>query len=393
MREFAWGLRSRARFCMATGDIDGAINDIVSCARLGRHLENSDLLLECLSGIACEAMAFGIGAGGSLEHQPTEMQWRLLLDELNHLPERESADAMLEVERLAMHDAIQSVSRGNLNAVNRFHAKLLQERNYGIDWNIVIQRMNGRYDELMSGMSTEPDLSELHSFVSRDRRSYLVAEFISGSFRSTIEQYRNARLRTDCKENMLRIVLAMLIYERQHGKLPPAYSVDEQGHPLHSWRVLLLPYLGYDELHSQIRLDEPWDSAHNQQFHAADVPIFQCPRAAHSRGMTTYSVVEGATCAFDGSEGKRLDSFGPRSAHLVLVVERVDPVCWMDPLHEISFADACTGFNRSRVHGLGSEHEGGIHIGLRSGAVRFISENIDVLNIPRLLEGTMEEPY
>jgi hypothetical protein len=59
------------------------------------------------------------------------------------------------------------------------------------------------------------------------------------------------------------IALAMLIYERDHGTLPPAYSVDEAGRPLHSWRVLLLPYLGHQTLQDKIRLDEPWDSPNN----------------------------------------------------------------------------------------------------------------------------------
>lgn len=38
---------------------------------------------------------------------------------------------------------------------------------------------------------------------------------------------------------------------------------DEEGKPLVSWRVDLLPMLGYQALYDQFRLDEPWDSAHN----------------------------------------------------------------------------------------------------------------------------------
>ena len=35
------------------------------------------------------------------------------------------------------------------------------------------------------------------------------------------------------------------------------------GTPLHSWRVLILPYIEQQELYKQFRLDEPWDSTHN----------------------------------------------------------------------------------------------------------------------------------
>ena len=32
-------------------------------------------------------------------------------------------------------------------------------------------------------------------------------------------------------------------YEQEHGCFPPAYVPDENGRPMHSWRVLSLPYL------------------------------------------------------------------------------------------------------------------------------------------------------
>lgn len=38
---------------------------------------------------------------------------------------------------------------------------------------------------------------------------------------------------------------------------------DDNGAPFLSWRVHLLPFLGYHDLYSQFHLDEPWDSDHN----------------------------------------------------------------------------------------------------------------------------------
>lgn len=40
---------------------------------------------------------------------------------------------------------------------------------------------------------------------------------------------------------------------------------DNDGLPLLSWRVHLLPFLGYHNLYNQFRLNESWDSAHNIQ--------------------------------------------------------------------------------------------------------------------------------
>ena len=126
----------------------------------------------------------------------------------------------------------------------------------------------------------------------------------------------------------------MLVYDLRHGTLPAAYTVDANGQPLHSWRVLLLPYVGEEKLYAQIRLDEPWDSQHNRQFHAAIPSIYRCPTAAWTKqGETTYSVVVGEHTAFQPGAGKPLDDFGKT---LILAVERWEPVCWMDPASELT---------------------------------------------------------
>lgn len=392
IRGFARGYQSRAMYRLGAGDIEGAIDDIISCARLGRHLQNGGIMIEDLVGIACEAIAFSIGPGSSLEHQPTEEQWLRFQGELNRLPERKPIEATLEIERIAALEIYQQMAWGESISET---ADLMQGRSFGVDWNIVMQQANENFNDLERGVShTMPDTSSIQWNVSRGDRSRIFGHVISGLVLPAIELYQEARRRTVCKENLLRITLAMLIYERKNGTLPPAYTFDEQGNPLHSWRVLLLPYLGYDELYSQIRLDEPWDSPHNQAFHMADVPIYQCPSADLTPGQTEYTVIEGATCAFDGGEGKSLDAFGPNSVNMILVAERLDPVCWMDPTQEISFADACLGINRyGATTGIGSEHVGGAHFGFRSGAVRFISENISIDSLPKLFEGTMDEAY
>ncbi len=87
-----------------------------------------------------------------------------------------------------------------------------------------------------------------------------------------VQQARNAARRMQFMNNMKQLGLATLNYESKHRTYPPLFSVDEDGKPLHSWRVLILPYLGQQELYDQIRLDEPWDSEWNSQFHN-DCPV------------------------------------------------------------------------------------------------------------------------
>ena len=207
-----------------------------------------------------------------------------------------------------------------------------------------------------------------------------------------LQATREAYRRTNCMSNLQRIVLAMLLYEREHGTLPPAYTVDADGNPLHSWRVLLLPYLGKKELYDKIRLAEPWDSKHNRQFHEATVDVYQCPSAGLSLGQTRYSVVVGKKTAFQAAKGKTLDGFG---MNLILVVERKQPVCWMAPTAELAESVAFEGIGTSRrkenVDGIKSQHPGGLNVGFRNGSVSFISETIELTSWQALLDGTARD--
>jgi hypothetical protein len=61
-----------------------------------------------------------------------------------------------------------------------------------------------------------------------------------------------------------KIALAILEYESEHETFPPsAEHRNPNGKSNLSWRVHLLPYLGQQQLYSEFKLDEPWDSEHN----------------------------------------------------------------------------------------------------------------------------------
>lgn len=52
---------------------------------------------------------------------------------------------------------------------------------------------------------------------------------------------RPAAHRAMCVNNLRQIALALHNYEQVCKCLPPAYTVDASGRPLHSWRTLILP--------------------------------------------------------------------------------------------------------------------------------------------------------
>ncbi len=71
------------------------------------------------------------------------------------------------------------------------------------------------------------------------------------------------RTPTNETRNTLRqLAVAVYLYEEQHGPLPRVVY-DENGRPMHSWRVLILPIIEEPTLYKQYRFEEPWNSPHN----------------------------------------------------------------------------------------------------------------------------------
>jgi len=170
--------------------------------------------------------------------------------------------------------------------------------------------------------------------------AFLAAMFLTPTFR-VLASDRESGCRASCVNNMSQICLALINYEANKGHLPPPYTVDENGKPLHSWRTLLLPMLEYNQLHKKIRFDEPWDSEYNKQFHDIDIPIFRCKSADPSRHQTStsYDVVIGVNTAFPPFDGKTqpkvsVEDIANSEAGTdctIMLVERKTPVHWMEP--------------------------------------------------------------
>ena len=74
-----------------------------------------------------------------------------------------------------------------------------------------------------------------------------------------------AARRAQCVNNLKQIALALFNYESAYNALPPAYTVDAEGKPLHSWRTLILPYLEKQSLYDSIDLSKPWNDPANAE--------------------------------------------------------------------------------------------------------------------------------
>ena len=144
---------------------------------------------------------------------------------------------------------------------------------------------------------------------------------------------RAEAVRLECAHNMKQILLALHSYHDVYESFPPAHTVDENGKPLHSWRVLILPYLGEEELYQQIRLDESWDSEHNRRLHKQMSPVFCCPadRKKQANGETSYVWMIGEGHISDGTSCATMYDMIDGTSNTLMLVETLDPFCWMAP--------------------------------------------------------------
>ncbi len=159
-----------------------------------------------------------------------------------------------------------------------------------------------------------------------------VRSIISTPLRSV----RAASGRSQCVNNLKMIGLAMHNFHSANDTFPPAFSHDNAGKPLLSWRVLILPYLDQEALYKEFKQDEPWDGPHNKELIAKMPAVYACPSASSklaASGKTTYVVPRGEKTIFPGAEGISIKAITDGTSNTIFVVDVPDDkaVVWTKP--------------------------------------------------------------
>ena len=149
-----------------------------------------------------------------------------------------------------------------------------------------------------------------------------------------ISTANEAMRRSQCVSNLRLIGLALHSYYDLYGSLPPASVTDETGRPMHSWRVLVLPWLEATPLYRRYDFSEPWDGPNNRLLSDAIPPIYRCPNQPSSEPAeeytTSYAALVGPSTVWAKGNGD-LDALEAPDSTL-LVVETVEAqIHWMEP--------------------------------------------------------------
>jgi prepilin-type processing-associated H-X9-DG protein len=185
---------------------------------------------------------------------------------------------------------------------------------------------------------------------------------------------REAARRYQCVNNLKQIALALHNYESVYNVLPPAYTVDANRRPLHSWRTLILPYLEQEALHRSIDLSKPWNDPVNATARETMVFTYACPSDPKLllEKKTKYLAIVAPGGCFLPTTARRLEEITDGTSNTLMVIEasKDDAVPWMAP-HDA---------DEHLVLGLGTEsrlsHPGGVNAALVDGSVKFLKATI-----------------
>ena len=135
-------------------------------------------------------------------------------------------------------------------------------------------------------------------------------------------------------EDRIRNVASGLI-ERADAftRFPHQAIMANDGTPLLSWRVAILPYIGHQQLYDQFNLDEPWNSATNMAL-LNEIPVeFQNPNV--EEGKTVLLGLDDTGTIFDSTlrDGVAVQSIldGPANTIAFVEADASEAVEWTRP--------------------------------------------------------------
>jgi hypothetical protein len=153
-------------------------------------------------------------------------------------------------------------------------------------------------------------------------------------FSVAVREARNAAIACNSTGHLNQIQLALTNYHEAFGCYPPAYVVDNDGKRMHSWRVLILPYICGDEtsLYARYKFNEPWNGPNNSKLLHQMPKIFHMPSETESTSVTNLVVVVGPGTAFPGCKSTRKGDFVDGLDRTILATEIAhSDIKWLEP--------------------------------------------------------------
>jgi hypothetical protein len=202
-------------------------------------------------------------------------------------------------------------------------------------------------------------------------------------FVNAAQSAREAARSLSCQGQLKQLGLALLNYHQANGCLPPAYLLDKNGKPAHSWRMFLVRSWPEVDIPSY-DFSESWNSPRNSELSLRH-SCFACPSARdRDSPITDYVVVVGPNTLWPGSKGATLAKDGSDDDKILLIEIVKSDIHWTEP-RDLTLEEALDVIQPKTGIGIGSLHPRGIHYVTANDTVRTLDRNIDRNSLRKLL--------
>ncbi|QDV24284.1 DUF1559 domain-containing protein [Aureliella helgolandensis] len=144
---------------------------------------------------------------------------------------------------------------------------------------------------------------------------------LTGLLLPAVQSARMAARRMQSSNNLKQIALAMHNFHESYKSFPATAGLDDDGNPMISWRVAILPFIEEAALFERFKLDEPWDSEHNIALLEEMPSTYKHPDKPTKPGYTVYQATVGEESLLRLKEPTRFADITDGTSNTIMVIE------------------------------------------------------------------------
>ena len=206
---------------------------------------------------------------------------------------------------------------------------------------------------------------------------------------SSMNQLTNNRIRSGSIRNLETIAKALNAYAEEHGRYPPPVIKDPNGVAMHSWRVMLLPYLQENELYNQYDRSKPWNDPDNLaiQYQIPNVYLHPESGGAGWSSASAYYLIAGNGTLFPVAGPLRPDEITDDASQTILLVEGMPMTTsgsWTEPI-DLDFASVTGDLLSGSANEPGGLSDGGVTMATADGRGHFVPSDIEPATLRALV--------
>jgi hypothetical protein len=277
--------------------------------------------------------------------------------------------AAVEIEKMANN----WITIGKQLVMEQIEKEIAQsggEDPYEVAMQKYIQRVSGTVTESLRPRREGTELAFFDHAEGPSMNGMAVNGVMVALLLPAVQAAREAARRMQSMNNMKQIGIAMHNYHDTYKKFPAQAIYDDNGKPLLSWRVQILPFIGQAQLYERFKLDEPWDSPHNIELSKIVVEAYSNPNLPGNK--TTYLAPAGQGMIMDGDKQRRIAEITDGTSYSIMLLEanREQAVIWTKPEDLAVDVD-------NPMQGLGKVRAGIFMAGFADGSIHVISNEVD----------------